>query len=245
MPQRKIVNNVGAFAAATAISAAGLLTIAAPAQAKPMFPLAPACDNWTYPTGSFLLTQDNGIVAALYLREDKYFDGPASHTVAGKPDVTGGSVVGNLQGRNVDFNVDWLNGTTNRYIGSIADDGFARGTTQNNRGNRNGWQSQLSFKCATPPEQDFPPIVTGPPKGPVTADAPPPPPPTAKTATVVGDVDVYPAPNINDDQPVLGILRANSTVELVGACSLDDWCQVKGTAVPTGQGFIWGHLRFN
>jgi hypothetical protein len=62
---------------------------------------------------------------------------------------------------------------------------------------------------------------------------------------VTGDVDVYPAPNINNDQPVLGILRVNSKVELAGNCNLDDWCQVKGAAVPTGRGFIWGHLRFD
>jgi hypothetical protein len=104
-------------------------------------------------------------VVALYLSEDTFFDGPASHTVAGKPDVTDGSVVGNLQGTAIDFNVDWLNGAANRYICSIADDGFARGYTQNNRRVRNNWSSQLAFKCATPPEQGLPPVV-GMPKGP-------------------------------------------------------------------------------
>jgi hypothetical protein len=47
------------------------------------------------------------------------------------------------------------------------------------------------------------------------------------------------------EQPVLGILRVGSKVELVGGCNPDDWCQVKGATVPTGQGFIWGHLKFD
>ena len=49
---------------------------------------------------------------ALFLSDNQYFEGPASHTVAGKPDVTGGKVVGNLRGNYMEFNVDWLNGVT-------------------------------------------------------------------------------------------------------------------------------------
>jgi len=45
MPQLTSVNRSPLFAAATAITAAGFLTLAPPAQAHPMlpFPLAPAC----------------------------------------------------------------------------------------------------------------------------------------------------------------------------------------------------------
>ena len=139
-----------------------------------MFPLAPACDKWTYPTQSFLLTRTTALSRRCTCAKTSFSAGPASHTVAGKPDVAGGDAAGNLQGREINFHVDWQNGTYNTYWGYIADDGFARGNTDNNRGDRNSWQSQLSFKCTTPPEQGFPPVVTGPPRGPVTADAPPP-----------------------------------------------------------------------
>jgi hypothetical protein len=65
-------------------------------------------------------------------------------------------------------------------------------------------------------------------------------------ATVVGeDVNVYDAINFPEGSAnYLGILRVGSQVELVGNCNKDDWCDVKGPAVPTGKGFIWGHLEF-
>jgi hypothetical protein len=243
MSQRRIVNRVGLVAAATAISA---MVVPAPALAEPRFPLAPACEKWTYPTQSILLTQDNGIVVALYLRGIR-FEGPASHTVAGKPDVTGGYAVGSLDGNHIEFHVDWQNGASNNYNGAIADDGTARGSTVNHRGHQNSWQSQLKFSCATPPAQDFPPVVTGLPKGPVTADAPPPPPPPPpppNLATVTGDVDVYDKPNFPPGSAkLLGILRGGKQVQVVGNCNPDDWCVVKGPDVPTGQGTIWGHLQ--
>ncbi len=70
--------------------------------------------------------------------------------------------------------------------------------------------------------------------------------PQAKTATVVGEpVAVYPAPNVNNDQESTGDLAVGSVVELVGECQPEDWCEVKGAAVPGGQGVIWGHLKFN
>lgn len=80
----------------------------------------------------------------------------------------------------------------------------------------------------------------------------PPPPQAPKLATVTGDVDVYPKPNINNDQTSLGILRAGKQVEPLGSaepgqqgqpCAPNAWCTVKGPDVPTGQGVIWGHLQ--
>lgn len=84
--------------AATAFTTVGFLATAVPVQAIPPPALSPACDKWSYPTQSFELKQSNGIVVALYLRDDKEFDGPASHTVAGEPDVTGGIANGSLKG---------------------------------------------------------------------------------------------------------------------------------------------------
>ena len=71
-------------------------------------------------------------------------------------------------------------------------------------------------------------------------------------ATVAADVDVYDAPNINNDKTPLGILRSDQKVEVVGSaepgqqgqtCAANSWCTVRGPDVPTGQGVIWGHLK--
>jgi hypothetical protein len=229
-----MIQKMPALLAATTVSTAGLLTVA-PAQAKPMLPLAPACEKYSYPTQSFLLNQDNNLTVGVFLNDDGAFSGPASYTVPGKPDVQG-SAAGSLSGRYVDFTVNWINGFTNRYSGQIADDGVARGTTTNNLNTTNGWQSQLKFACVAAPAPAAP------------APSPKPQQPTApavKTATVTSDVDVYPAPNNDGDQVALGILRANSKVELVAGCIVNDWCHVKGAAVPTGQGFVWGALDFD
>jgi len=39
-------------------------------------------------------------------------------------------------------------------------------------------------------------------------------------------------------QFVLGMLTASNTVELAGACQ-DNWCKVRGAAVPTGTGWVY------
>jgi hypothetical protein len=62
------------------------------------------------------------------------------------------------------------------------------------------------------------------------------------TATVTQDVDVYDAPGGNGN--VTGVLRANATVQLAGACQKPDWCHVLGPAVPNGNGWVWGALQF-
>lgn len=84
-----------------------------------------------------------------------------------------------------------------------------------------------------------------------TPSAPPTTPKVAKPmATVIDeDVDVYERPNINNDQVPLGILKQGKQVEVVqgesagSPCTVNSWCKVRGPDVPTGQGFIWGHLQ--
>jgi hypothetical protein len=63
------------------------------------------------------------------------------------------------------------------------------------------------------------------------------------TATVTADVDVYDQPN-GDTGTVLGILRQGTQVNLVkgGGCPANEWCQVTGTNVPTGNGWAWGEF---
>jgi hypothetical protein len=60
MAHTSIVNRSRVLAAAAAMSLVGLLlVIPAPAQASPMFPLAPACKQYGF-GGAFSLRQDNG-----------------------------------------------------------------------------------------------------------------------------------------------------------------------------------------
>ena len=78
----------------------------------------------------------------------------------------------------------------------------------------------------------------------ISASAPlPADPATPATATVVGeDVDVYDVPGGVGN--VVGVLGVGKQVQLVGTCKPEDWCQVSGNAVPTGKGWVWGHLQF-
>ena len=69
--------------------------------------------------------------------------------------------------------------------------------------------------------------------------APPAAPPTTpakKTATVTKDVDVYDAQGGNGNK--IGEIKTPNTVELAGACQ-DNWCNVRGAAVPTGNGWVY------
>ena len=184
-------------AAAAAISAVGIL-VPLPAQAEP------ACDKYLYPSETFTLKQSNGIVVTLTLNKDGPFFGPASHTVvAGKPDVTGGSVSGELEADDVNFSVDWHNGVTNHYYGRVDADGVARGTTLNNNVHKDGWYSLDKFTCAPlepipgvqGPENAglavAPPLLQGPENSDLAVGAPPPASkplqgPTVSFETVVG-----------------------------------------------------------
>jgi hypothetical protein len=59
--------------------------------------------------------------------------------------------------------------------------------------------------------------------------------------TVTSDVDVYDQPN-GDVGTVIGTLREGTQVNTVkgGGCPADDWCQITGSNVPTGNGWAWG-----
>ena len=65
----------------------------------------------------------------------------------------------------------------------------------------------------------------------------------AKTALVTADVDVYSEP-VGETENYRGILWAGTTVALVGPCKPEDWCQVRGADVPSGEGWVWGALAF-
>ena len=160
--------------------------------------------------------------------------------VVGRPvkqdhaEVITGNPYGGMTGSTIDFTINWDQGPrtpySSHYTGQINDEGLANGIVHT--GNRDdGWSSSQKFSCSTPaaPPQQAKPM-----------------------ATVAADVDVYDAPNINNDKEPLGILRSDQKVEVVGSaepgqqgqtCAVNSWCTVRGPNVPNGQGVIWGHLK--
>ncbi len=154
MSQLTILNkSCQVFAAATAISAVGFLTVSPPAQAHPILP---PCSQWGFP-GNFSLKQSNGDTVRFYAT------GP---TVSGfvPATATGGingplqnvGVDGNIQGSHVDFAIDWgsesANPSIGRYTGQVGYDGFAHGGTYDelSPGPAAHWDSLVPFVCITP-----------------------------------------------------------------------------------------------
>ena len=55
-------------------------------------------------------------------------------------------------------------------------------------------------------------------------------------------VDVYDAPG--GDGNLIGTVAKDKGLQANADCKPNDWCLIRGAAVPMGQGFMWGHLRF-
>jgi hypothetical protein len=222
-----IMNRSKLFAAAAAISAAGFLPFAAPAQALPMFPLAPACSQWGFPGDyfDFYTTKDYKVS----VNSKGQTLGPSAVTFFRFSGTNGvyGNASGSISGTAINLNVNWSDGSPGQYVGTIDPNGVPHGYVLNGGAD---WKSDAPLTCVT----------SAPPNGPET---PPGGPAAPATATVVGeDVDVYDVPGGNGN--VIGILRVNNQVQLVGTCKPQDWCEVQGAAVPTGKGWVWGHLQF-
>jgi hypothetical protein len=227
--------------AAAAITALG---VAAPAAAHPVFRLAPACSTtFQFPSG-LRIKQDNGIV--IYVANPVQptlqdagatYDDPAS----GKR-ITG-TANGSVDGSNVDFTIHWVTGDSTHYTGVINDNLTAQGMATNGKNVQNVWASApTAFSC----KHVTPDIPIGAPDDDSTKEkpVPVPVPVPANTAKVVSDVDVYKSVDpITGGVDKLGVLRHGNTVTLIGTCAKDDWCNVKGSAVPDGQGWVWGALK--
>ncbi len=222
-------------ASATAIAAMGLMTGPATAHA------APACSAYQF-IGDFALQQSNGFRVE-FRSTGQNASGTATATPLSGGAAMHGPVSGGVSGRNVHFSITWSGTSVGIYDGIVGDDDFAHGNTydQGNKQSKANWDSTVPLGCLAAPAP--PPPQQQPTPTPSQQPTPAPQQPAAKLATVTNDVDVYPKPNINDDQIAQGILRGGSQVELVGACKAQDWCQVKGGAVPGNQGFIWGNLQ--
>jgi hypothetical protein len=136
-------------ASATAISAIALLTCPALAQAFPMIPLAPPCEQYAF-SGLNILNQANGYRLE-FNAEGQTVNAPVTsfnnrQAVAGR-----GSVQGSINGREVQFTVTWDNGTIGDYSGSVNNNGKARGdTTSPNDGSplTVPWNFATKLECA-------------------------------------------------------------------------------------------------
>jgi hypothetical protein len=59
----------------------------------------------------------------------------------------------------------------------------------------------------------------------------------SKSATVIADVDVYDAPGGSGQ--VLGVIRVGDKVKVRAWPCADDWCDISGTTVPGGKGWVY------
>jgi hypothetical protein len=152
-----ISNRSQMFAAATAITAVGFLTVSPPAQAHPMLPLAPACSQWGFP-GYFSLKQSNGDTVEFNATGPTVNADSATATggINGPLEAPGG-VSGSIKGNHVDFEILWSlgdpgPGSVGRYVGVVGNDGFAHGSTYDEKSPSPGarWLSLVPLVCTTP-----------------------------------------------------------------------------------------------
>ena len=122
-------------ASATAISAIGLFASTAPAQARPPIPLAPPCQQWGMDIDDFAITEVGTGWTIDFGR-----NGVVARNVSGAK--KNGTSSGGISGHHVDLTVRY-GPYFQQYIGDIADDGHASGTTHNNIPNESniGWNA--------------------------------------------------------------------------------------------------------
>jgi hypothetical protein len=134
-----------------------------------MLPLAPACNQYAF-NGDFTLRQDNGALISFNST------GPVvSGTARGGTDS--GTVTGSIQGRNVDFTINWGGPDIQpEYIGTVGDDALIHNGGQ--RGTPFTWDSTRPLGCQNPllsePATLVPNQRVVPPAAPITTSTPSP-----------------------------------------------------------------------
>jgi hypothetical protein len=200
---------------AAAISAIGLLTGPAIAQALPMIPLAPACSF----NGNYVLNQSNGF------RVEFPWNGtsPSGTAIAygndQKPALTGPVSGGIASDNTVNFVIDWGGPSQGQYTsGPIDSRGLVSGTTRDlgAPSSTANWESVTPLTCIAAPAPAAPAPAAPAPAAPAPAA------PAAPTATVTSDVDHYSLPNGEGD--VIGILRVGQVLKVAAPCPAEDWC---------------------
>jgi hypothetical protein len=127
MSHLSIANKSGLLAAATALSAAGILTAPAPAQAVPVFPLTPpGCTQWGFP-GDVLFRQANGWNASF--SSDGPTAGGRALAVSQDGSSMSGNVWGAIRGSHMNVSIGWDSGGSGRYTGDVGSDERLTGNT--------------------------------------------------------------------------------------------------------------------
>ena len=228
------------FAAATAISAMGFVTVPGPAQADPMIPLAPPnCERYEF-TAPFEYTQDNGYTFQFPAIGDR-IQGRAMYAIVGQTEGTFGPANGGISGRTININVTWDQGPGkglwSQITGQINDDLFASGTAKNSQGVSNTWKTSFKQKCVPAA-----PVVKPP-------DQPPKVDPPKNTATVVSPTNIWTAPShlggiqlFNDDGSPRTLTNGDVLTSVEPGCTKDTWCVGINPKIPTdgNKGAVWG-----
>jgi len=163
MRKDQFLKKLPVVAAAAAVSAAGLLTAAGPAQALPPFPLAPAdCQQWGFP-GPVTLIQSTGEVLT-FNSTGPTASGPAPLKQGGP--TKQGSITGAVDA-NGHINLTWIQDSNNgtvAFTGDVGPDGNAKGTRDPN--NEVTWRSGGPMTCAQKapkegPTVSFDPVLGG------------------------------------------------------------------------------------
>jgi hypothetical protein len=203
----------------------GFLTVPVPAQATPMFPLAPpGCNQFEFPGGVNILEVGTGWSVA-FDATGKTLNARVTAKHPGETKL--GTITGGFTNvSHVDMTVNYDNGQSQRYIGDVDFNDNRKLAGQTASGVF--WRTQFPIMCGEVVPQANPgaPSKTG----------------FITTPPEYDEVDVYDVPD--GVGKVVGTVAKDKGVQVNADCQPDTWCLIRGVAVPTGQGWIWGHLRF-
>jgi hypothetical protein len=208
--------------------------VGATAQADPMVPLAPPCDQWAFP-GDVLIREGGTGWDVAFSSTGQSAGGRA--TATGPGGTKSGNISGGMtQGGHVTLTVRYDNGQFQQYVGDVGDDAKLHGVTHNNVPNESGirWSTVFPISCSKAPlELPIPEEVPDP-----EEKAPPPPPPPEKPfATAPVDTDVY---DVKQGTRI-GSLRGGQQVELgPEGCGDDQWCNIVWPGRPNGAWTFFG-----
>jgi hypothetical protein len=222
-------------AVATATSAIGIVILPVPTA-----PVAnAACEDWIAGPTAYGFTQNNGFVGDLFGWSGKSL----TATPGGRPAYawifpqgggpkSEGAATGNINGRAINFTINWQTGPqagkVGNYTGTIDDNGIASGTAHGIP-----WRAHDALKCGAAPANPGAPSKTAFVTTPET---------TPEGGEGYNSVDVYDTPG--GGGKVIGTVAKDKGVQVNADCQPETWCLIRGAAVPKGQGWIWGHLRF-
>jgi hypothetical protein len=184
-----IVNRSQVFAAATAITALGFLTVPTPAQADPRPAPPSACSQYAF-DGPFIINESGSKI---------YFESYGTAARGNVDSDTSGHITGGgIQGRNVDFTIHWdswvgpdgksyPSGLTEHFTGTVGDDANVYGVATLVGYGSQPWNSIRPLVCNDPaappppgPQVVLAPGVKDPPPHELGPQSPPATPPPAK-----------------------------------------------------------------